>query len=626
MMLFNLAKKNIRGNISNYLLYFFSMVVCIVIFYTFNSLLYIPEIQNSVQHLVQTMSQTSVILIGFMAVFISYSNAFFTKKRKKEVGLYSLLGVRKKTIAGMLFFENIIIGAMTLVAGLVLGIILSKLSTMLLLKLLGAPIEASFSIPMEAVLTTTLVFTVLTLFTSIQSYLLIYRFRLIELFQAEKKGEKVPKASFFSAGLSIVLLAGSYGLMFNGMAMLAIPFIIIGTYLLFRSLTVYLLKRAQKNKAKYYHGINMIGTSHLLYRVKGNALMLTIISLLITLAIPYIQAGFTEFAATEKDARGTAPFSYLYVSKDDAFDQQINRIITTDKDHPITKQFDIPIISVQGTTKAPFQDNDNLAIQLMAEQTFHQIKETLDLEDIPPLSDEQAIAIKYYFVHQPATDFEGYDIDIPLTEGKQTLMLEKLEKKSIRLTGGQELLYLVVDDRMFTKMSAQFPTITYKAYKVDNDKTTKETSDTLLKLAEEDMQMITFYEEYKNVQSFTGMKMFIVSSLALVLLAATGSIIYFKQLTEAYADQHRYEILRKIGVSKKEIRTTIAKQSLFVFLLPLLLGILNAGMVLLSLVLQYDMNLSENIFSFMAAIIIYGVIYLTYYVLTITSYNRTVNK
>lgn len=353
MMLFSLAKKNIRGNINNYLLYFFSMVVCIVIFYTFNSLLYIPEIQNSVQHLDETMSQTNLILIGFTAVFIGYSNAFFTKKRKKEVGLYSLLGVRKKTIASMLFIENIIIGSMTLITGLIIGIFLSKLSIMLLLKLLGAPIEVTFSIPMEAILTTTLVFTVLTLFTSVQSYLLIYRFKLIDLFQAEKKGEKVPNTTFFSAGLSIVLLASSYWLMFKGMAMLTIPLIIIGSYLLFRSLTVYLLKRAQNNKAKYYHGINIIGTSHLMYRVKGNALMLTIIALLITLAIPYIQAGFSEYAATEKDANYSAPFSYLYLSKDEASDIQINRIITKDKNHPITKQLNIPIISVKGTTAAP---------------------------------------------------------------------------------------------------------------------------------------------------------------------------------------------------------------------------------------------------------------------------------
>lgn len=272
-----------------------------------------------------------------------------------------------------------------------------------------------------------------------------------------------------------------------------------------------------------------------------------------------------------------------------------------------------------------FQDNDDLSIHLIAEQTFHQMKKSLDLGDIPPLPDGEAIAFKQY-INQPAADYKGHNIDISLPEGKQTFTLEKLEKQSIRLTEGPELLYLVVNDKMFTKMAKQYPPITYKAYEVENEKITKETSDILLKLAEKNMQMITFYNEYKTLKAFTGMKMFIVSSLALVLLAATGSIIYFKQLTEAHADQNRYEILRKIGVSKKEIRTTIAKQTLFVFILPLLLGILNAGMLLLSIVVEYEMNLKENILSFTAAVTIYGVIYLVYYVLTITSYNRIVNK
>ncbi|MCI4252670.1 hypothetical protein MRP26_27565 [Bacillus sp. CCB-MMP212] len=97
MTLFSLAKKNIKGNLNNYLLYIFSMVISVVICYTFNSLLYTPEIKNAVNNIEGTMSQTSFALIGFVAVFIGYSNVFFTRKRKKELGMYSLLGVRKKT-------------------------------------------------------------------------------------------------------------------------------------------------------------------------------------------------------------------------------------------------------------------------------------------------------------------------------------------------------------------------------------------------------------------------------------------------------------------------------------------------------------------------------------------------
>lgn len=571
------------------------------------------------------MSQTSFVLIGFVAVFIGYSNAFFTKKRKKEVGLYSLLGVRKKIIARMLFFENVIIGAITLICGLVLGIILSRLFIMLLLKLVGAPVDVGFSIPMEAIMTTTITFTVITIFTSLQSYLLIYRFKLIELFQADKKGEKVPKASIVSALVSIILLVSSYWLMFNGAAMLSMPLVVIGTYLLFRSLTVYLLKRAQKNKPNYYKGINIIGTSHLLYRVKGNALMLTVIALLITAALPYLQASFSEYSITEKDAHETAPFSYIHLSKDEAYDNQMKRVISKDKDHPITAQLDIPIIQVKGNTSAPFQDKDDLSVNLISENGFHKMNKVLKLGDIPNLSGEQAIAFKQ-FISQPASDFMNHQVNIPLPVGNHSVKLNKLEKKFVGLTSGPEPLYIVVDDAMFDSVAKQVNPITYKAYKVEDEKTTKETSDILMKLAGEDTQMRTFYQEYKKIKALTGMKIFVVSSLALVLLVATGSVIYFKQLTEAHSDKNRYEILRKIGVNRKEVRTTIAKQTLFVFLLPLIIGILNAGMLTMSLSLEYSMDIQQDIISFIYAMTTYGVIYFVYYVLTITSYNRIVNK
>lgn len=601
------------------------MVISVVICYTFNSLLYTPEIKNAVNNMEGTMSQTSFVLIGFVAVFIGYSNAFFTKKRKKEVGLYSLLGVRKKNIARMLFFENVIIGAITLVCGLVLGVILSRLFIMLLLKLVGAPVDVSFSIPMEAIMTTTITFTVITIFTSLQSYLLIYRFKLIELFQAEKKGEKVPKASIVSAVVSIILLVSSYWFMFNGAIMLSMPLIAIGTYFLFRSLTVYLLKRAQKNKPNYYKGINIIGTSHLLYRIKGNALMLTIIALLISVALPYLQASFSEYSITEKDAHETAPFSYIHLSKDETSDNQIKRVISKDKEHPITAQLDIPVIQVKGNTSAPFQDKNDLSVNLISESEFHKMNKILKLGDIPNLSGEHAIAFQQY-INQPATDFIDQKVNIQLPEGNFTFKLNKLEKKAIRLTSGSELLYIVIDNARFASVAKQISPIIYKAYKVTDEKTTKETSEIVMTLAENDTHMRTFYKEYKQIKALTGMKIFVVSSLALVLLVATGSVIYFKQLTEAYSDKNRYEILRKLGVNKKEVRTTIAKQTLFIFLLPLIIGILNAAMLTMSVSLQYSMDIQQDIISFVYAMTTYGLIYLVYYVLTINSYNRIVNK
>ncbi len=318
-------------------------------------------------------------------------------------------------------------------------------------------------------------------------------------------------------------------------------------------------------------------------------------------------------------------FFRIHLSKDETSDNQIKRVISKDKDHPITAQLDIPVIQVKGNTSAPFQDKNDLSVNLISESGFHKMNKILKLGDIPNLSGEHAIAFQQY-INQPATDFIDHKVNIQLPAGNYTFKLNKLEKKAIRLTSGSELLYIVIDNARFDSVAKQISPITYKAYKVADEKTTKETSEIVMTLVGNDTHMRTFYKEYKKIKALTGMKIFVVSSLALVLLVATGSIIYFKQLTEAHSDKNRYEILRKIGVNKKEVRTTISKQTLFIFLLPLIIGILNAAMLTMSVSLQYSMDIQQDIISFIYAMTTYGVIYLVYYVLTINSYNRIVNK
>lgn len=261
MTLFSLAKKNIKGNISNYLVYFVSLVFSMVIYYTFVSLQYSKEIQESIE-LSDTMSfmflVSSFMLILFVAIFIFYSNSFFTRKRKKEIGLYSMLGLRKKTIAKMLFYENLIMGLIALFIGLIFGTLLSKLFAMILIMLMGSTVEVDFGISVLAIIQTVIVFLIIILMTSIQGYRLIYRYKLIELFQAEKQGEKEIKASFLSAITGVVLLAVSYWLILRpfpdeldgayllknyGPALIAL---VIGTLLFFQSVIVYLLKFSKK--------------------------------------------------------------------------------------------------------------------------------------------------------------------------------------------------------------------------------------------------------------------------------------------------------------------------------------------------------------------------------------------
>src|SRR5690606_8908627 len=333
------------GNVKNYLLYFISMIFSVVIYYTFVSLQYSPEVKKAIESsdsILNIFIAGSVVLVLFVAIFIFYSNSFFTKKRKKEVGLYSLLGLRKKTIGKMLFYENIIMGGIAVMIGIIVGTILSKLFTLIVLRLLNAPVEVSFGISLDAIVNTFIVFLMISLFTSFRAYRLIYRFKLIELFRAEKEGEKVPKISFIAALTSIILIALSYWLGYqpptNNIQVLTnlllfLFCIVLGTYLLFRFLTIYLLRLLQNKKTSYYKGTNLVGISQLIYRINGNARTLTMIALLSAVTISAISVGYSFYYTNEKQAEKEAPFSYMHISTSESVDKQIEDVIQSDREH-----------------------------------------------------------------------------------------------------------------------------------------------------------------------------------------------------------------------------------------------------------------------------------------------------
>ncbi|WP_257348441.1 ABC transporter permease [Pseudalkalibacillus decolorationis] len=651
MTLFSIARKNIKGNFQNYVIYFLSMLLSVVIYFTFVSLQYSKEIQRSIE-LSKSMQTTfmvaSVVLILFVAVFILYSNSFFMKRRKKEIGLYSLLGVRKKKIGQMLFYENLIMGAVVLITGIFLGTLLSKLFSMMLIKLLGSEVEVDFTISLEAIINTSIVFAILILFTSIQGYRLIYRFQLIELFRAEKEGEEAPKASIITAGLAIVFLAISYWLalkpfpaeltnqyFFTLLSSILVG-IVIGTYLLFRSVTVFMLKMAQKNKTRYYRGMNLIGTSHLMYRIKGNARTFSIIALLSAITLSAISIIFSQYYSNSIHANQATPFSYTHLSTGKAIDEKVESIITADKEHPVITQMSIPVIKVgldsSDTTVPNYLAHitkefaNEKPVKLVSESTYNKVVKELERDETVQLSRKEAAVIQPLYTDETFSDYKGYSISIKLP--KDTRKLEFVEMLDDRIMSwSYPDVYVVVSDSMYTDIENQLTPIIFKAYDVADQKDTKETSGKLNKLATEENQLSTFYTGYKEGLEGTGLFLFTFGFLGLVFLAATGSMIYFKQLTEANSDKGRYEILRKIGVSKKEIRSSIVKQLFFVFALPLAVGIMHCIVII-----EICTNLLSNLIGvnitlpILISMSAYIIIYLIYYMFAVNSYNKIVNR
>jgi len=640
--LFDIVKKNIRGNFKSYLVYFMSMLISVVIYYTFVSLQYSTEIAKSIeasQSMQSIFMVASIILILFEAVFILYSNNFFARKRKKEVGLYSLLGLRKKDVGKMMFYENLIMGAIVLVVGIAVGTFLSKLFTMILLKLLGTTVDVGMTFSLSAVANTVIMFAIIILFTSIQGYRLIYKFKLIELFRAECEGEHEPKASVISAILAVLCLVIGYWFAFQNFSNnkeiitnlgVMLGGIIIGTALLFSSLVIFLLKMAKRNKGSYYKGMNLVGISNLVYRIKGNSRTLCVISLLNALALCSVSVGFGLYYGFDKTARLTAPFSYMYIAQDKTFNKTVDSIIRADKEHPVSLQMEIHVIKCKGEASSSdilsgrdIKADEN-PIKVVSISQYNLVAQALKFPMIDDLDDGKAIAIRPMYTNKKSADYEGESITLKLPKEDITFAFAGMTIERIINWSFPDIM-IVINDNDYKKVQTQVSPITYVGYSVQNQKTTKKTADKLATIKTSQSKVSTYYSVYRLGIEEASFNVFILGFLAIVFMMATGSILYFKQLTEAHADKARYKILAKIGVNKKEIYLSILMQNAFIFVLPFMVGLAHYIVIL---------NLLKKMFSGMAGVNLtlpilvcvsaFTLIYAVYYIITVNSINKAV--
>lgn len=643
MTLFDVAKKNIKGNLKNYLVYFISMLFSVVIYFTFVSLQYSTEIAKSIessQSMQSIFMVAAIVLILFVTVFIMYSNNFFARKRKKEVGLYSLLGLQRKTIGKMLFYENLILGTIVLITGIIIGTFLSKLFTMILLKLLGTDVNVGMTFSIGAIVNTAIVFTVIILFTSIKGYRLIYKFKLIQLFRAEQEGEQEPKTSILSTILAIVFIVAGYYFAFQTFSVNAeilrnlgimVGGIILGTILLFSSFVIYLLKITKHNTRSYYKGMNLVSTSNLVYRSKGNARTLSVISLLSAMALCAVSVGFGMYYGYEQTSHRTAPFSYMHIAQDDAFNQTVDSIIQEDKEHPVIAKMTIPVIKSKGEASnseilsMKQAKADEYPVKVISIGEYNRVAKALSFPIIDPVDVGKAIAIRPMYTSNESSDYEGETIKLQLPSEEIILTFEGMIVERV-INWSYPDIMIVVGDTDYKSIERQIVPINYVGYSVQQQKTAKLTADTLESIKTHESKLSIYYTEYRLGIEDAAFNVFILGFLGLVFLMATGSIIYFKQLTEATADKPRYEILKKIGVSHKEINHSIVKQTAFVFILPLVIGLAHYITIL---------NMLGRLFSSMAGVnqtlpilictIIFILIYAVYYVITVNSTSKIIN-
>ncbi|MFJ7738284.1 FtsX-like permease family protein [Lysinibacillus sp. NPDC097287] len=620
MTLFSLAQKNIQRNLSNYFLYIASMVFSIVIYFTFVTLKYNDEISaltGTSQKIQGLMNASSIILLFFIVIFIAYSNSFFMKKRKKEVALYSLLGVRKQKIGLMLFFENLVIGLISLVLGIVIGFFMSKILLTILVRLMGYEVVANFTFSGQAVLNTVVIFAILFLFTSLQGYRVIYQFKLIDLFHAEKQGEKMPRASVFAAMVGTILVGFGYYTSVTdiftssiwrfftilGTPLLVIAVTIVGTYLLFHSVSVFVLTALKKATAWSWKGLNLIGVSQLLYRIRGNAKSLSIIAILSATTITAGGAVFGIYYNTESSVRLAMPNTFMWKGDTVDFSQ---------KDVVYNEALNVKNLRV---------DNDFAFFEytLLKESDYNHLAKLQGVDRELHVADGSTILLDTTYDERFSHDFTGEAFTL---ENGESFYVEKMYTESV-LNFFPAGTVLVVNDQEFAKTNAE--DMVMQAVGMKNDLKQQELSKVIYnQLSPEQQESFSSVpQSYEDSMAGVGSLLFVGSFLGLVFLAATGSIIYFKILTEAEEDQAKYAILNKIGVNGKQMIKTIAGQVAVIFGAPLLVGILHSAFALTALSQLFNMDITKPVIIGMLA---YTAIYAIYYVFTVRSFYKIVKQ
>lgn len=585
-----LAWTNIKANYRLYVPYLIASIGMIMMFYIILLLAMDPGM--NISQLSQALGSGSFVVGIFAVSFILYINSFLMKRRIKEFGLYNVLGMDKPQIAAIVFIETVISFFIASVGGIILGTVFAKLTQLLLLRMIQYAGNLSLNFNAEPILSTLGLFAVIYILAFLTTLKTIYQTKPVDLLSSSNAGEKAPKANWLMAIIGFIVLGAGYWLaqyvqspnQALSMFFIAVALVMIGTFFLFTSCSVAILKVMQKNKKFYYQKNHFINVSGMMYRMKQNAKGLAQICILSCMVLVTISMTVSIYVNTEniiKDQfhRDVQIEAYTNSVEDAAvIQQQLAEKVQLSKTNEASfvrgqTLIDIHEIGLNNidTSNTTYADVTVLPISFYNQQTNRNI--VLNNGDIAvycnqngQISDSLTINGNNYHVQEELKT----NLDV-LDSGNQYL--------------GSVSVFIYCNDPFALSNDIQNaqgnPTLMYCDY-FDTDATNDEQVAFVNQLNEnyfDDAQQSgtaeCLYLNRLDTYSVIGGLLFVGVFLGTLFLIATVLIIYYKQVSEGYEDRHRYEILQQVGMSKQEVKKSINSQVLMVFFLPLAVAILH---------------------------------------------------
>ncbi len=625
MSAFKLAFFNVKNNFRLFKFNIICMVFSIAVFLNFFSLLFNPSMSLGGSDKViinATLYMTSLILIFFISFFILYSNSFFLKQRKREIGIYTFMGVDHSRIAGVFAIEQIILGVISLVFGLFFGIIFQKAFLMLLTKVAVLKSQAVFFISIKAIIITSLVFIFIFIFAAIKGFIRISRSTLIELLNSEKQEDRLLKTRYFTGIVSVLLIFAGYLFsrdIFNDTFVIkgtaAMFCIILGTFLLFSSFLSVVIKLMTSNKRVMYKGVNIISISNIAYRIRYNYRTLACISIIAAATITSIGAAFSVQHLFNSTVKIAYPYSFTYVSDDNSVKYRVMDTINT-SGHKVLLDVSIKYLLYKEQNNSlqkvypviRLSDYKKIVQSLNSDGKDTFIREAGKLTDGSALS--TISANDSGFKDNQLLDMYGSNIRIVKTENTP-LLGGRFENNTIILTDNDYKTFKV------NSLKAGGNEKDFYGILVSDQANSLVLSNELSKIKGLENNLDSYITYYNSYNEVSGIVRFTGLFLGLVFMLSTASIMYMKLISDAIGDRKKYEVLIKLGLGENELRRAVSKQVGLSYMIPLIVGSVYAFMAIG--VLQKFLNKYLEIsllIPFLAGITVYVFIYICFYIIT----------
>lgn len=658
-----LAITNIKNNRQFYFPYLLTGIITVAMFYIMCALESNPGIQSmpGAKDL-GLILRLGIGVIGIFAViFLFYTNSFIIKRRKKELGIYNILGMEKRHIAIILSKEAFFTAIIAIGGGLVTGVLFHKLACMLLYRMIGFNGGITFSFSKKGVMITAILFAIVYLLTYIYDLFQVQLANPIELLQSGNKGEREPKTKAIMAVLGVLCLGAGYFIAITTknpikaltLFFVAVILVIIGTYLLFTAGSIALLKILRRNKGYYYQTKHFTSVSGMIYRMKQNAVGLANICILSTMVLVAVSTTVSLYVGIEDIMKERYP-------------NEINISAYYDTGAPAEDSI-APIVekSVKESGRKIRHEEDYLELYFAAIKDQGQY--SLDKEKVKTAGDR----VSGFVVLTREDCKKKYNEEIPeLAENEvalftikktdmDTLVLENRsyhvkEIKQFQNTEDFETIadmmdeyyYVIVNDVQDMERLWQLQKDIYQENSssisrqvrldIDGDSEQKKECFENIKTAlgpEQAKARILIDSRQSSLDEFYqiyGGFLFLGLFLGILFLMITVLIIFYKQISEGYDDKERFSIMEKVGMSNDEVKATIRSQVRTVFFLPILMAAIHVGMafpMIKRLLSLFGLSNTALFAGCMAGtILVFALIYLLVFLKTSKTYYKIVGE